>query len=129
MKDSVDGSTAGVVLNFMKNGRIFFVTEFYDNGNAITNWLEKDGSRTLSNKDMKSSAALFTGNRLSITKIQNYLFNVKGKDRSKRKYSIDEGVPEELTVKAEKTFGRKKVRRLLPRLLPLTERHTLKQLF
>ena len=61
---------AGVVYEFLPNGRVFLKTMFFDKPAAIDNWMKKSGSSKSLLDESKSSS---TGNRFSIQSIQKEL--------------------------------------------------------
>ena len=61
---------AGVVYEFLPNGRVFLKTMFFDKPSAIDNWMKKSGSSKSLLDESKSSS---TGNRFSIQSIQKEL--------------------------------------------------------
>ena len=61
---------AGVVYEFLPNGRVFLKTMFFDKPAAIDNWMKKSGSSKSLLDESKYSS---TGNRFSIQSIQKEL--------------------------------------------------------
>lgn len=91
---STPQGNSGVLLEFLKNGRVLVRTAFFGSDAELSEWIKKSDPSALAN-ETSPKAAVFAGNHFSMSSIRDAIRNSQDKDRKNNtKFSLKSPVEE-----------------------------------